>query len=431
MDRDEQEGNILVPLDFVSLVWRLVSCTHRISTRIRRQLQQPARFQFTVKHAAFSAGIVTFRVLVVPDKFKGTLTARQAAMAIARGWLTVRPSDAIEMLPMADGGDGFGEILGQLLNAQQRRCATVDAAGRSRVATWWFEPQSRSAVIETAEVNGLGLFPRGQFHPFQLDTFGLGALLREAERAGARRVIAGVGGSATNDAGFGLARALGFRFRDAAGAELRSWTDLESLERIDAPVQSLAFDALTIAVDVVNPLLGENGATVVYGPQKGLLISDLPKAEACLTRLAEIVRAGRGEDLALEPAAGAAGGLGFGLRAFCGGTFRSGGELFATVSRLEERIRAVDLVITAEGRFDQQTLMGKGVGVVAEAAARAEKACYCLAAAVQIDAAHVPWPRFRAFPIVPEVADLADATANADECLSRLAAHVAAVENSR
>ena len=375
--------------------------------------------------------IVTFRVLVVPDKFKGTLTARQAAMAIARGWLEVRPADAIETLPMADGGDGFGEILGQLLNAQPRTCATVDAAGRSRVAAWWFEPESKSAVIETAEVNGLSLFPRGQFHPFQLDTFGLGALLREAERAGATRVIAGVGGSATNDGGFGVARALGFRFRDASGAELRSWTELERLERIDAPMQSLAFESLTVAVDVANPLLGANGATVVYGPQKGLLISDLPKAEACLLRLAEVVRAERGEDFALEPASGAAGGLGFGLRAFCGGTFASGGEIFATLSRLDERIRAADLVITAEGRFDEQTLMGKGVGVVADAAARAGKACYCLAGAVQIDAAHVRWPRFRAFPIVPEVADLADATANADECLSRLAAHVAAVENSR
>ena len=380
---------------------------------------------------AFTPDIVTFRVLVVPDKLKGTLTARQAAMAIARGWLQVRPADAIETLPMADGGDGFGEVLGQLLNAQPRTCATVDAAGRSRVAAWWFEPESRTAVIETAEVNGLSLFPRGQFHPFQLDTLGLGALLREAERAGSKRVFVGVGGSATNDGGFGLARALGFRFRDAAGAELQSWTELERLERIDAPVQALAFEALTIAVDVSNRLLGEEGATLVFGPQKGMLISDMPKAEACLSRLAEVVRATRGEDVAAQAASGAAGGLGFGLRAFCGGTFRSGGEIFATLSRLDERLRAADLVITAEGRFDDQSLMGKGVGVVAEAAAQAGKPCYCLAGTVTIDTVRVPWPRFRAFSIVPELADLADATASADDCLSRLAAHVAAFHDSR
>jgi glycerate kinase len=373
---------------------------------------------------------VTFRVLVVPDKFKGTLTARQAAMAIARGWLSVRPEDAIETLPMADGGDGFGEVLGQLLNAQPRMCATVDAAGRSRVAAWWFEPETRTAVIEAAEVNGLALFPRGQFHPFQLDNFGLGALLREAERVGATSVILGVGGSATNDGGFGLARALGYRFRDASDVELHAWTELERLARIDAPVQALGFESLTIAVDVSNPLLGSSGATLVYGPQKGLLISDLPKAEACLARLAEVVTASRREDLASEPASGAAGGLAFGLRAFCAGAYRSGGEIFATLSRLEQRIRAADLVITAEGRFDEQTLMGKGVGVVAEAAVRADKPCYCLAGAVGVGAERVPWSRFRAFAIVPELAELSEATAHADECLSRLTAHVAAVHNS-
>ena len=367
-----------------------------------------------------------FRVLVVPDKFKGTLTARQAAMAIARGWLKVRPEDAIESLPMADGGDGFGEILGQLLNAQPRTCATVDAAGRGRVAVYWFDAESRTAVIETAEVNGLALLPRGQFHPFELDTFGLGALLREAERAGAKHVYAGVGGSATNDGGFGLARALGYRFRDASDVELRSWGELDRLERIDAPVQALAFDALTVAVDVSNPLLGPNGATHVYGSQKGLLPSDLPKAEACLARLADVMRATSGQDFALEPGAGAAGGLAFGLRAFCAGVCRSGGEIFATLSRLDERIRAADLVLTAEGRFDEQSLMGKGVGVVAAAAAQVGKPCCCLAAVVALNATRVPWPAFRAFSIVPELADLAEATANADECLMRLAAHVAA-----
>ncbi len=381
--------------------------------------------------ALHPTAIVTFRVLVVPDKFKGTLTARQAAMAIARGWLQVHPGDAVETLPMADGGEGFGEILGQLLNAQPRTCATIDAAGRGRVAAWWFEPETRTAVVETAEVNGLALFPRGQFHPFELDTFGLGALLREAERAGAKRVYAGVGGSATNDGGFGLARALGYRFRDASGAELRAWTELERLERIDAPVQTLSFDALTVAVDVSNPLLGADGATLVYGPQKGLLISDLPKAEACLARLAEVVRALRGDDLGREASSGAAGGLGFGLRAFCGGAYRSGGEIFATIARLDERVRAADLVLTGEGRFDEQTLMGKGVRVVAEAAAQAYKPCYCLAGVASVDGERLPWPRFRAFSIVPALADAAEATAHADACLTRLAAEVASREGAR
>jgi glycerate kinase len=370
---------------------------------------------------------VSLRVLVVPDKFKGTLTARQAAMAIARGWSLTRPSDTIETLPMADGGDGFGEVLGQLLNAQRRTCATVDAAARARVVEWWFEKATRVAVIETAQINGLALFPRGQFHPFQLDTFGVGAVLRDAERAGAAHVYVGVGGSATNDGGFGLARALGFKFRNSSDEELLTWTELETLARVERPMQPLQFDALTIAVDVTNPLLGPEGATRVYGPQKGLLGSDLPKAEACLGRLAQVMREFSGEPLAEEPCAGAAGGLGFGLRAFGGGTFRSGGEIFATLSQLEQRIRGVDLVITGEGALDAQTLMGKGVAFVAEAAARAKKPCYCLAGTVSVAAASVPWDTFRAFAIVPEIADLTEATERAEPCLSRLAAHAATV----
>jgi glycerate kinase len=365
------------------------------------------------------------RVLVVPDKFKGTLTARQAAMAIARGWSSTRPTDALETLPMADGGDGFGEVLGQLLNAQRRTCATVDAASRMRVVEWWFEPTSRVAVIETAQVNGLASLPRGEFHPFQLDTFGVGAVLRDAERAGAAHAYVGVGGSATNDGGFGLARALGFRFRNSNDEELLSWTDLDTLARVETPMQPLEFEALTIAVDVANPLLGHDGATRVYGPQKGLLGSDLLKAEACLARLAQAMRELSGEALADEPSAGAAGGLAFGLRAFGGGTYRSGGEIFATLSQLERRIQGVDLVITGEGALDAQTLMGKGVGLVAEAADRANKPCYCLAGSVSVSPADVPWNGFRAFAIVPDIADFTEATERAEPCLSRLAAHAA------
>jgi glycerate kinase len=368
---------------------------------------------------------VPLRVLVVPDKFKGTLTARQAAMAIARGWSSTRPSDSIETLPMADGGDGFGEVLGQLLNAQRRTCATVDAASRARVVEWWFEPTSRVAVIESAQINGLALFPRGQFHPFQLDTFGVGAVLRDAERAGAAHVYVGVGGSATNDGGFGLARALGFKFRDSSGEELRSWTDLEALARVESPMQPLHFDAITIAVDVTSPLLGPQGATRIYGPQKGLLGADLPKAEACLARLSQVMRERSGQALAEEPSSGAAGGLAFGLRAFAGGSFRSGAEIFAALSQLERRITGADLVITGEGALDAQTLMGKGVGFVIEAARRARKPCYCLAGSVSVAASGLPSKGFRAFAIVPEIADLTEAIERAEPCLSRLAAHAA------
>ncbi len=365
------------------------------------------------------------RVLIVPDKFRGTLTARQAAEAIAKGWREVRPDDDIEQLPMADGGDGFGEVLGHLLKAERRTCTTLDSAGRDRLAEWWYEPGTGKAIIETAQVIGLALLPAGKYHPFELDTFGIGAVLRQVEQAGACRVYVGIGGSSTNDGGFGLARALGWRFWKENDVEINAWTELDRLARVEKPSQPLAFDALIIAVDVDNLLLGERGASRIYGPQKGLREVDFPKAEACLRRLAEVMAALIGEDFSLHAGTGAAGGLGFGLKAFCGGSFESGGEIFAKLSRLKQRIQDADLVITAEGAMDAQTLMGKGVGVIAKAAALAGKRCICLAGSVSADSASVPWPDFQSYAIVPAIAPLEESKAHAGECLAQLAAHVA------
>ena len=365
------------------------------------------------------------RVLIVPDKFKGTLTAPQAATAIAQGWSETRPQDRLEILPMADGGDGFGEVLGALLQAERRTCETVDAAGRPRTAEWWWQPETGVAVLETAQVIGLALLPPGHYHPFQLDTFGIGEVLRAAEQAGARRLYLGIGGSATNDGGFGLARALGWTFRDASGAELKLWTGLDSLAAAAPPANPLRIPQLIIAVDVANPLLGFKGATGIYGPQKGLRADELPKAEGCLRRLADVLRTRTGLAAELEPGAGAAGGLGYGLKVFAGGVFQSGAAIFATLSRLEERIRQADLVVTAEGALDAQSLMGKGVGFVAGLAARAGRRCLCLAGTVSITPQEAPWRDFQALAIVPGIAALSESKTRAAACLRRLAAHAA------
>jgi len=364
---------------------------------------------------------MALRVLVVPDKFKGTLTAREAVAAMVTGWHAARPHDVLDELPMSDGGDGFGEVIGGLLSAERKLCATVDSAGRAREAEWWLHPRGRVAVIESAQVNGLALLGPGGYHPFQLDTFGLGGLLTTAEREGVERVYVGLGGSATNDGGFGLARALGCRFFDAAGSELGSWTQLDCLARLSPPPRRLSFAQLTIAVDVNNPLLGESGATRVYGPQKGLTPADIPKAEACLRRLAEIVSTSAGSSFGTEPGAGAAGGLGFGLRAFCDGTFESGAVVFASLSGLEQRILDADLVLTGEGTLDAQSFMGKGVGMVAAAAARAGKPCWCLAGAVSVALPPVPWSGFQSFSIVPASARPSRAELSAADGLRELA----------
>src|SRR5207249_788688 len=289
--------------------------------------------------------------------------------------------DKLELLPMSDGGDGFGEVLSRLLDVQEQTIATLDAAHSPREAKWWWDPKARTAIIESAGIIGLALLPPNKFHPFDLDTFGLGAALQATAGKGARNCLMGLGGSATNDGGFGLARALGWRLLDENDRPIGKWTDLASLQRICPPSPERKFPDLIVAVDVRNPLLGPEGASRVYGPQKGLRPEDFEQAEKCLGRLAEVVERDLRVAAAREPGSGAAGGLGFGLRSFINARLESGFDLFARHARLEERIRAAGLVITGEGAIDRSTLMGKGVGEIARMCQAANVPCIGLAGA--------------------------------------------------
>jgi glycerate 2-kinase len=330
---------------------------------------------------------MSLRVLIVPDKFKGTLTAHQAAEWMARGWRAQRPHDVIELLPMSDGGDGFGEVLSSALGLSEQNCPTQDAARQSIQATWWWDEKTGTAIIESAKVIGLALLPSGKFHPFELDTFGLGAVIDAAEQKGAQRLLMGIGGSATNDGGFGVARARGWKFFTEAGEPILKWNQLDRLARIEPPTERRSWSELTVAVDVQNPLLGPRGASRIYGPQKGLRPEDMRDAERHLERLAQVVQQQLGISAADEPGAGAAGGLGFGLRAFLGARLESGFEIFARCSKLEVRIAAADVVITGEGAIDSSTLMGKGVGEVAALAQKHFKPCLGLAGTLLIESA--------------------------------------------
>jgi glycerate kinase len=321
------------------------------------------------------------RILIAPDKFKGTLTAQAAASAIAAGWSKARPDDILELLPMSDGGDGFGAVLGPLIGARIKNTPTVDAAHRPTQSPWWWEPKTKTAIIETAGIIGLAMLPAGKFHPFQMDSFGVGRLLQAAAKVKATKVIVGIGGSATNDGGFGVARALGWTFLDKHDIELKEWTRLPELAVASAPLRRLALD-LTVAVDVENPLLGRGGCSRIYGPQKGLLRREFVLAEKCLARLSAVLREQNGIDCAEIPGAGAAGGLGFGLMAFAGARVESGFEIFARHARLDERIRQSDLVITGEGQMDRQTYMGKGVGQLARRCRELGVPCLGLAGVV-------------------------------------------------
>ncbi len=367
---------------------------------------------------------MSLRVLVVPDKFKGTLTAHAAAAAIARGWRRARTHDRITLLPMSDGGDGFGEILSAQLKARAQTIATLDAAHRPLESLWWWEPKSKTAIIESAKIIGLALLPPGKFHPFALDTFGLGAALQAATKKGARRILIGIGGSATNDAGFGVARALGWQFFDKRGLAIERWTGLHRLASVVPPRQRL-FRELIVAVDVQNPLLGAHGCSRVYGPQKGLRTRDMIPSERNLRRLADVLEGEIGNDYCSKAGAGAAGGLGFGLRSFFGARLAPGFDLFAKHAKLEEHLRSTSLVITGEGALDKSTLMGKGVGEIARRAKRMKLPCVGLGGAVN-DRAQVLKLFAQAHALAPDLASVDEAKARPAFWLEELAARVAA-----
>ena len=364
------------------------------------------------------------KIIIAPDKFKGTLTAPEAAGAIRRGWAGARPLDELELWPMSDGGDGFGEIISALLGASVQSVKTVDAAHRPLEAQWWWDAGSRTAVIEAARVNGLAQLPRGKFHPFELDTFGLGAVLRAAAEHGARRGLIGVGGSATNDGGFGLACGLGWEFFNGQEERIGRWTELHGLAEVRPPERTAWFEELIVAVDVQNPLLGGSGCTRVYGPQKGLRPEDFDFAERCLGQLTAVVaRDGRREVAAL-PGAGAAGGLGFGLVAFGGGRLEPGFGVFAELARLPERLRDAQLVITGEGAIDAQTFMGKGVGELALLCKKAGVRCLGLGGVVADGA--MARERFeKVYALTPDLTDSAAAQTDAGHWLEQAAAKAA------
>lgn len=363
------------------------------------------------------------RVLIAPDKFKGTLTARAAAEAIAAGWRTARPGDQLELLPMSDGGDGFGEVVSERLGAVRQNIRACDAAHRPCQACWWWEPGSKTAVIETARVIGLAMLPPGWFHPFDLDTFGLGKVLRAALSRKPRRLLVGLGGSATNDGGFGMAQALGWRFVDPQGRAIDRWTELPQAAQAYPPPRLPTEIEMVVAVDVQNPLLGPRGASRVYGPQKGLQPEDFVFAEQCLRRLALLVKRVQGREVASIAGAGAAGGLGFGFAAFLQGRLEPGFELLAREVDLGRRLAHADLVITGEGGIDRSSFMGKGAGQIASRCENLGLPCIGLAGAI-----HPPNLRRRSFCEIHSLTQLTsidEAQSKPASWLERLAARVA------
>jgi glycerate kinase len=312
-------------------------------------------------------------VCIAPDSFKGTMTALQAAARIERGLRRAWPEIRVRKVPMADGGEGTVAAMVDATGGRRLHGTVRDPLGRPVRATFGLTGDGRTAVIEMAEASGLARLKPGERTPLDTSTFGTGELIRKALDRGARHILVGIGGSATNDGGCGMARALGVRFLNSRRRELSEGGGaLAKLASIDASGLDprLKRVAVDVACDVENPLCGPRGASRVYGPQKGATPAMVRTLDANLRRLARVVQRDIGIDILNIPGGGAAGGLGAGLVAFAGGRLRSGVDMVIECVQLEQRMRGSDLVITGEGRMDGQTVYGKTPAGVARVARR-------------------------------------------------------------
>ncbi|HVS07387.1 MAG TPA: glycerate kinase [Candidatus Dormibacteraeota bacterium] len=315
------------------------------------------------------------RIVIAPNAFKGSLSALDAAQAIAEGVRAAAPDADIALVPIADGGDGTVDALVAATRGERRTLGVRGPLGDPVDADYGLIDGGSTAVIEMAKAAGLALVPPGKRDPRITTTYGVGELLQHAYDAGARHVIVGIGGSATNDGGAGMAQALGYHLLAENGHELPpGGLALKGLARIHVGgVHANWKEAeVEVACDVTNPLTGPGGASAVYGPQKGATPEMVAELDAALQHFAEIIRRDLGVDVERLPGAGAAGGLGAGLVAFTGARLRPGAEMVMEALRLDERLAGAQLVITGEGRLDSQTArFGKGPAAVARHARQA------------------------------------------------------------
>ena len=305
------------------------------------------------------------KILIAPDKFKGSLTAAEAAQAIRDGFAEAMPDAEFDLCPIADGGEGTLDICAGALGGEIFHVACTDALGRPISARYGWIPSTRMAIIEMSAASGLWRIAPSERSPICSNTFGTGQLIQAALDRVPETVIIGLGGSATNDGGAGLAAALGWKFLNAAGKALVPCpANLQEVARIvPPPVRSQA--KIIALADVRNPMLGGHGCSRCYSPQKGASPADVDFMEAALEKFARLCSGQLKTDFKNSPGAGAAGGTGFGLMTFCNADVVPGFQWLSQLLDLESRVAASDLVVTGEGMIDAQTLCGKGPGAIA------------------------------------------------------------------
>jgi len=377
------------------------------------------------------------RVLAAFDKFKDSISASEACAAAAAAVAAVHPDWAVDACPLADGGEGFAEILTRAARGREYRAtvtgprggevdagfgvvpvAGVPAGALALIGAAGIAPGRSIAVVEMAAASGLALLAPRMRDPMRASSVGTGQLIRAAAGSGVDTILLGVGGSATHDLGLGALGALGIGFSTESGARLGSPVpaDWPRIAGIDGGIPE-AVPPILIACDVENPLLGPSGALAVYGPQKGLRPADAAALEAQSARIASMVcrHFGRSERLAAERGAGAAGGIAFGLMAAAGARLVAGFDLVASWLDLDARLAAADIVVTGEGRFDDSSLSGKGPGAVIRRALALGKPVHVFAGQVALVR---PVPGLSTHAVTPPGMELAEALSGAPALLS-------------
>ncbi len=307
------------------------------------------------------------KIVIAPDSYKGSIYAPEVARAMREGVLRVVPNAETVLIPVADGGDGTLETLVETSGGTTHTTTVTGPLGDPTEAKWGAMGDGQTAVIEMARTSGLTLVSADRRDPLRTTTAGLGEVILQALDTGYRRFILGIGGSATNDAGAGMAQALGVRLLDAKGRDLQAGgAALAKLHNIDMSqlYARVTGSEFMVACDVTNPLTGPEGASAVYGPQKGATPAQVEQLDAALDRFAEIVRKDLGTDISSIPGSGAAGGLGGGIVAFLDGQLRPGVDIVLDTIHFNDELDGADLVITGEGSMDFQTVFNKApIGV--------------------------------------------------------------------
>jgi len=328
---------------------------------------------------------MNMRIVVAPNAFKGSMNAVEAAQAMKTGILAVIPQCDVTCVPVADGGDGLTDVMLAALGGTRVEAMVSGPRMEPLSAPFCMVPSRKLAVVEMAKASGLALLPKALHDPTLTTTTGTGELIRAAMDNGATRIIVGIGGSATCDGGIGMAAALGYRFLDETGTPVEPvGGSLGAIASIDRQNVDPRLDGVSVSVacDVTNPLTGDNGASVVYSPQKGASPEQVTRLDTGLANLARVVQLDLGVAIADMPGAGAAGGLGGGLHAFVGADLKPGIDLVIDVVGLKDAIAGADLVLTAEGRIDRQTRFNKAPAGVARTAKAAGVPCIAICGGV-------------------------------------------------